>query len=223
MEKRVLFVLITVLLISSAMFASVSASGNSGYQVPYWNNCYANNCYCNWSCSQPCYSNPCAAPYKPAICASFVRDVTIPDGSYVAPGASFIKTWQIRNNGTTTWTTAYQLVFTSGSQLSGPAAVSLPHDVGPGQTVDISVMLTAPTSAGKYRGNWMLKTDTGQLFGVGAGCNVAVWVEITTSQAYCKGINCCFGSWYCAPEPLPSGTGVKEPMTQPPHPTWPGW
>ena len=226
MEKRFIFVLISVLLISSAMFGSVSASGNSGYQVPYWGNSYYapyNCCDCSWVCNDPCCSTNYYNQYKPALCASFVSDVTVPDGSYVSPGASFVKTWQIRNTGTTTWTTGYQLVFSSGSQLSGPSAVALPHSVAPGQTVDISVTLTAPANAGKYRGYWMLKADTGQLFGVGAGCKVAFWVEITTGKAYCTGYNCCFGSWYCAPEPIPPSTGVKIPMTQPAVPTWPGW
>lgn len=225
MKKRFIFVLISVLLISSAMFGSVSASGNSGYQVPYWNNSYTpyNCCNCSWYCGDPCCSSGHYNPYTPQLCASFVSDVTVPDGSYVAPGASFVKTWQIRNNGNTTWNTNYQLVFSSGSQLSGPAAVSLPHSVAPGQTVDVSVTLTAPVNAGKYRGYWMLKSDTGQLFGVGAGCKVAVWVEITTSKAYCQGYNCCFGSWYCAPETFPPSIGVKVPMTQPAVPTWPGW
>jgi Ig-like domain from next to BRCA1 gene len=36
--------------------------------------------------------------------AQFVRDETIPDGSFVAPGTKLKKIWILRNTGTSTWT-----------------------------------------------------------------------------------------------------------------------
>ena len=35
--------------------------------------------------------------------ALFVDDVNYPDGSDVAPGTSFVKTWRLKNNGSCTW------------------------------------------------------------------------------------------------------------------------
>ncbi len=228
MTKRFILVFFSVLLVSLTAFGMAFASGNSGYQTPYWGNSCCDygwdNCWntCNTGCWN---TNYCYYPaQKPAVCASFIQDVTIADGSYVAPGTTFTKTWRIRNNGTVTWNTGYKLVFSSGSQLSGPAAVNLPRNVAPGEMVDISVNLTAPTSSGTFRGYWMLQTDSGQVFGVGSSCNVAVWVAITTAQLnYCGYNNCCWGNWNCAPLPDPGSWNGGNKMTQPAWPTWPSW
>ena len=93
--------------------------------------------------------------------------MTVPDGSYIAPGASFTKTWRIRNTGTTTWTTAYRLVFSGGDPLGAPSSVAFPYSVSPGYWMDISVPLRAPNAAGTFQGNWMLQSSDGTLFGVG--------------------------------------------------------
>src|SRR5690606_15189824 len=73
--------------------------------------------------------------------ATFVQDVTIPDGTVVRPGQAFTKTWRLRNDGTCTWTTAYAIVFTGGNAMGGPAAQALPVSVAPGGSVDISINL----------------------------------------------------------------------------------
>src|SRR4030042_441614 len=49
--------------------------------------------------------------------AIYVADVTIPDGTVIAPGAAFVKTWKLQNAGTTTWTTSYSLVFIRGDHM----------------------------------------------------------------------------------------------------------
>ena len=49
--------------------------------------------------------------------AQFVSDLTFPDGSSVAPGAAFTKTWRLQNNGTCAWDTSYSLVWTGGDDL----------------------------------------------------------------------------------------------------------
>ena len=110
--------------------------------------------------------------------AEFVADVTVPDGSNFAPGAAFVKTWQLRNSGTTTWDTSYALVYVRGEQMGGPAAVPLTANVAPGQTVDISVDMVAPAATGSYTGFWQMRTAAGGLFGVGGGANEPIYVQI---------------------------------------------
>lgn len=110
--------------------------------------------------------------------ASYVSDLTIPDGTRLEPGKGFTKSWRLLNSGDTTWSTEYDLVFVSGSQMGGPASVPLPVEVEPGKTVDISVALTAPTASGSYRGYWMLRNHHGEYFGIGADANQAIWVDI---------------------------------------------
>ncbi len=110
--------------------------------------------------------------------AQFVADVTIPDGTVLAAGTTFTKTWRLKNIGTCTWGSGYRLVFSSGAQMGGPAEVNLPYSVAPGQMVDVSVTLTAPSTPGTHRGYWMLKNASGILFGLGWNADKPFWVEI---------------------------------------------
>ncbi len=84
----------------------------------------------------------------------FVSDVTVPDGTTFAPGASFTKTWRVENIGTSTWTTDYSLAFISGDKMGGPDSVKVPIQVAPGTSVNLSVNLVAPTEQKHYRGYW---------------------------------------------------------------------
>lgn len=200
MSKRYIIPFVLVIVLMSAVM--VSADGGQYYNPNYggqyypYNNCYYPNCNTYY-------------PVQPVVreCASFVADVTIADGSYVAPGSTFTKTWRIRNNGTTTWTTNYKLVFVSGTQMANQSSVNLPYNVMPGQTVDISVQMTAPAEAGSYKSSWMLMNESGSQFGVGANCMTPVWAQIVNYvQVYNYGYNyncypyrpmppCC--GWYC--------------------------
>jgi len=109
--------------------------------------------------------------------ARFVQDVTVPDNTEFAPGTTFTKTWRLRNAGNCTWTTAYRVVFDTGDSLGAPAAVNLPHNVPPGETVDVSVQMTAPSEKRGYTGYWMVENASGYRFGTGDG-NKAFWVKI---------------------------------------------
>jgi hypothetical protein len=115
--------------------------------------------------------------------AQFISDVTVPDGTTFAPGATFKKTWRLKNIGTCTWTTGYFLVFSSGEKMGGPTSAPFPTSVAPGQTVDLTVNLIAPNTGGTYRGNWMLMNSTNGLFGIGTGANKPFWVEIKVTGA----------------------------------------
>ena len=95
---------------------------------------------------------------------TYIADVTIPDGTVLAPNAPFVKTWRIRNDGTCTWDAGYQLVYASGNQMNGPAAVSIPA-AAPGQTADISVNLAAPGAPGEHSGVWRLRATNNAIFG----------------------------------------------------------
>ena len=108
--------------------------------------------------------------------ASFVADVTIPDGTQIEVNKPFTKTWRLKNVGTCSWTSGYSLVFDTGDQMGGSASQPLTNaTVAPNQTIDVSVNLTAPATAGTYRGNWRLREPGGTTFGLSTG---AFWVEI---------------------------------------------
>ena len=113
--------------------------------------------------------------------ASLVSE-TIPDGTIFKPGTQFTKTWEIKNTSTCAWDTSYKVVFWDGNVLGGAYVYNLPQAVGPGQTVPISVVLTAPTDEATYTSKWMLQTPDTINFGVGQ-YNAPFYVEIAVSIA----------------------------------------
>ncbi len=130
--------------------------------------------------------------------ASFIQDVTYPDGSTIALGSSFTKIWRLQNTGVCTWNTSYALVYVSGERFGAPSAVAVPGNVGPGQTVDIPVNLTAPNAKGDYVGYWKLRNASGVLFGVGMGdANIYADVKVAgyTVGAYDFLANYCDANW----------------------------
>jgi hypothetical protein len=98
--------------------------------------------------------------------SKFVADVTIPDGTVVKAGSTFTKTWRFSNTGKTTWTKEYELIYIEGvAGAKGAYSVYLPKEVKPGETLDISVNFTAPSSKGDYRSKWILYSADGYPFG----------------------------------------------------------
>jgi hypothetical protein len=118
---------------------------------------------------------------------SFEEDITYPDNSLVQPGAEFVKTWRLKNTGTCTWDARYAIVFDRGDALGGPPSAPLTSgSVPPGQTVDVSVTLKAPTDPDTYQGFWKLRNPAGQIFGLGENRDKDFWVKIQigTGQTY---------------------------------------
>ncbi len=91
----------------------------------------------------------------------------LPDGTILKPGTQFTKTWFITNTSTCVWDTSYKIIFWSGDTLGGGYVYNLPQVTGPGQTVPISLVLTAPSTDGAYRSEWKLQTPDNINFGVG--------------------------------------------------------
>ena len=60
--------------------------------------------------------------------AEFMGDISVPDGSLFRPDEPFIKTWRIRNNGETTWSQKYALVFNKGTLMNGPPVIQLSEE-----------------------------------------------------------------------------------------------
>lgn len=88
------------------------------------------------------------------------------DGTVFTPGQTFTTTWTVKNVGTTTWTTAYMLRFYAGSRL-GATDIKFPKEVKPNETVDLTVNMTAPITAGEYTSTWVLSNKDLSNFGTG--------------------------------------------------------
>lgn len=146
-----------------------------------------------------------ATPISYCDWAAFIKDVTIPDGTSLAPGTQFTKTWRLQNIGTCTWTKSYALAFSSGDPLGAEASVSLPTVVYPGQLVDVSVNLKAPASEGSYRGYWGLRNASGVLFGLGGIAKDAFYVDIVVAGGMTTVYD--FVDKYCSDADWRSGAG----------------
>ena len=127
--------------------------------------------------------------------------MTIPDGSTFAPGSSFTKVWRLKNVGTCTWKTSYRLVFVSGDILGGRNLTFLPQEVAPGETIDLAMNFTAPIFEGKYRSNWQIRNEKGEIFGTNPTANRPFWVDIVvktpplTGTTYDFAANACSAQW----------------------------
>jgi len=129
-------------------------------------------------------TQPAATNTSTCDLAQFIKDVTIPDGTGFQPNETFTKTWQLKNIGTCNWS-GYSLVFDSGEAMSGPASTPI-GTVAPGQEVNLSVNLKAPSSNGTYRGYWRIKNSAGVLIPVQGGYQsksfyIEIKVAITSS------------------------------------------
>jgi len=124
------------------------------------------------------FTIPTTGPVARCDAADFVKDVSVADGTNMARGATFTKTWRLQNTGTCSWTSSYALVFVSGDSMGGSAVVALTGNVNPGGTIDLSVTLTSPGKDGHYRGYWKLRNAANAMFGIGQNGDTAFWVDI---------------------------------------------
>ncbi len=95
-------------------------------------------------------------------------DVTILDGTPMTPSQEFVKTWKIRNTGICTWGEGYQLIFSYSNppnlKMNGQP-IPLAALVAPGEEVEVSVNLKAPTTPGEYTAYWQMVNAKGIPFG----------------------------------------------------------
>jgi len=128
----------------------------------------------------PPTNTPAPPTPTPVPCnrAQFVYDVTVPDGTKFNTLEYFTKTWRLKNTGSCSWNSDYDLVFVSGERMGGSAEVGLTSQVRPGELVDLSIILRAPERAGVYQGFWQLRDNNGVLFGLGSDGSKAFWVMI---------------------------------------------
>lgn len=113
-------------------------------------------------------------------CDNFLllRDVTIPDGSIIEPGETFDKIWEIQNLGPCTWTGQYRLVWAYGDWY-GTEPVYMYYTVPPGDTIQLWVTLTAPTTPGNYFAAFIMQNDRGTNFGIPNYLTVYITVPAT--------------------------------------------
>jgi hypothetical protein len=111
--------------------------------------------------------------------SAFVNDVTIPDGTILAPSQTLVKTWLLQNTGSCTWSSSYQVIYVSGSQMAG-TATAIGQTVASGKQLQVSVTLTAPSTEDTYTGYWKLANESGSVFGASFYVKIVVSSDAAT-------------------------------------------
>ena len=96
--------------------------------------------------------------------AIWVADVSVQDGTEMSPGQGFEKIWRIKNTGSCIWDTGYKLVYGYGEEMSGQAR-NLNSIINPEETVEVTVVFTAPLTTGSYQSYWRMRNAAGANFG----------------------------------------------------------
>jgi hypothetical protein len=71
----------------------------------------------------------------------------------------------------------------------------MPTFVGPGEMVDITILMEAPVYPGNYRGYFMLADRQGERFGIGADADGQLWVDVIVRSP--DEISFDFVQYYC--------------------------
>jgi hypothetical protein len=109
-------------------------------------------------------------------------DISIADGTVLSPGELFTKTWRFVNTGNCTWTPDYAIIWIYGDDLGLAHEINLRTTVEPGQTVDISVDMSAPNRPGEFHSYWKLQSAEGVIFGIGPENKSPFWTYIKVIQ-----------------------------------------
>jgi len=107
------------------------------------------------------------ATINPTDCVNnliFVEDLTIPDNTPIAYGATLDKQWLVQNNGTCDWNAGYRLKYIGGAVLGAPDEIAL-YPAKSGTQATIQITFTAPFEDGKYESAWQAFDPNGFAFG----------------------------------------------------------
>lgn len=108
--------------------------------------------------------------------AELVQELTFPNGAKALCGASFVKTWLVRNSGSEPWPENMELQLRGNDYFFSNGGKSLsPYRLPPGESRELSINLIAPTRPGRYTEHFSLRdSSTGHSFGPPLTVDIAV-------------------------------------------------
>jgi hypothetical protein len=104
---------------------------------------------------------------------TFIRDLTLPDGTVVLPGQTLDKRWQVENSGSCNWDTRYRLKLIAGPNLGAVIDQAL-YPARSNTQALIRITFTAPDESGVQRSAWQAHDPQGEPFGDPIFIEVAV-------------------------------------------------
>jgi hypothetical protein len=105
-----------------------------------------------------------SAPPKCTDVLTYIADITVPDGTIVAPESSIDKRWQVQNSGTCNWGDGYKIKLLRGDPMGVPKEQALVPSRSNTQA-EIRILFTAPKNPQKYSGVWQAYNPDDEPFG----------------------------------------------------------
>ncbi|KAH9004296.1 hypothetical protein EDB86DRAFT_2797743 [Lactarius hatsudake] len=145
--------------------------------------------------------------------ASFIADNNIPDGQIFPPGAEFVKSWRMRNDGPGSWPAETELVFVAGDKLVIDKTERFKvGSVSPGEEVDVwTGEMKAPDVPGKYISYWRLCDSKGRRFGHSIWADICVVEQSMAPASDDDGSTSLAASSIVMPNSAPSAPSVPIP------------
>ncbi|MGI5145161.1 NBR1-Ig-like domain-containing protein [Plantactinospora sp. CA-294935] len=129
---------------------------------------------------------PAGVPTGPLVDGDrsrFITDVTVPDGTRVRVGETFVKVWEIQNAGTVPWRNRYlqrEDVPAQPGSCRSPERIPI-RDTLPNERVEVSVTVIAPSAPTTCMVRWKMVDEHGrQLFPTARPVFFLVHVDATT-------------------------------------------
>jgi hypothetical protein len=111
----------------------------------------------------------------------FIKDVTIPDGTFLKDNEVFTKTWQVQNNGDCAWAPGFTFSHVGGETLRGKTFV-LSDPIPVGAKREISIQMIAPAGLnGLVQSSWRMADAGGAFFGDTLTVNIMVGTNTTAT------------------------------------------
>lgn len=107
------------------------------------------------------------APTATPVCKdglTYVQDLTIPDGTNIAPGQPIDKQWLVSNSGTCNWDSRYRLKLVGGDPM-GVQPLQALYPARAGTQATLQIVFVAPQQAGLYQSRWQAVGPDGLPFG----------------------------------------------------------
>lgn len=95
---------------------------------------------------------------------TYLKDLTIPDGSVVAPDSTLDKRWEVQNTGDCNWNADYRIRLIAGPDLNAQKEQAL-YPARAGNHAIIRFVFKAPLQTGSYRSAWQAFDPKGEPFG----------------------------------------------------------
>jgi len=124
--------------------------------------------------------NQNAPPAQQGSCSNHFEidgSALLQPGTQLEPGETFEAGWTLRNTGSCTWDSGYELVQIGGDDMD-VSSLALNTSTAPGDTITLQLELAAPSQDGTYLSAWKLEAGTGQRFGMDSPANAPLRVSI---------------------------------------------